>query len=80
MVAKVIRGGTCHVICQYRKSNNKYMNCDKRKNHYILDNMTWIIYMDGQCHKIFLYMVLSGLKKHLNLIETSKNPTVKTQM
>ena len=40
MVAKVIRGGTCHVICQYRKSNNKYMNCDKRKNHYILDNMT----------------------------------------
>ena len=32
MVEKRIRGGICHAIHQYVKSNNKYMkNCDKNK-------------------------------------------------
>ena len=32
MIEKRIRGGICHAIHRYVKSNNKYMkNCDKNK-------------------------------------------------
>ena len=31
MVEKAIRGGICHVVHQYAKANNKYMN-DLNKN------------------------------------------------
>ena len=40
----------------------------KIKNHHILGIGMQIICMDGQYHKKYLQTVLSGLKKHLNLI------------
>ena len=34
MVEKIIRGGICHAIHRYMKSNNKYMkNYDKNKEY-----------------------------------------------
>ena len=49
MVEKGIRGGICHVIYQYAKTNNKHMkNYDKNKD---LKHWDVKIYMDGQFHK-----------------------------
>ena len=38
MVEKSISGWTCHAIHWHAKADNKYMkDCDKKKNHYILN-------------------------------------------
>ena len=53
MVEKGIRGGICHSIHQYVKSNNKYMkDYDKNKESSYLKNFEMkITYMHKQCHK-----------------------------
>ena len=43
----------------------------KIKNHNILCIRVCIICIDGQCRKNYQYMVLSGLKIHLNSAKTS---------
>ena len=63
MVEKRIRGRICHAIRQYAATNNKYMKkITKRKNHYILSILMQIIYMDGQCLKNYLQIILNGRK------------------
>ena len=65
MIEKGIRRGICHAIPRYAKANNKYMKVyDKNK-----ESSFPIIYTDGQCHKSYMYMILSGLKIFLNLIK-----------
>ena len=55
MVEKGIRGGICHTIDRYGKPNNKYMkNYDRNKESSYLKYCDVRIYMDGQCHKIWL--------------------------
>ena len=43
----------------------------KAKNHHVLSIETEIICMDGHCPKSHPYVVLNGLKKHLNLLKIS---------
>ena len=51
MVEKGMRGGICHAIHWYLKANNKYIKDYDKMNLHILTIGTWIIYIDGQCHK-----------------------------
>ena len=52
MVEKGIREQISHSIYQYAKANNKYMkNYNKKKNFYVFDIGTQMIYMVGQCRK-----------------------------
>ena len=39
-----------------------------------------LIYMDGQCHKSWLKIVLSGLRKYLYLRNVSKKAIIKIEM
>ena len=48
---------------------NAWKIMTKIKNLSIWTIGTYIIFTNGQCHKSSLYMVLSGLKIHLNLIK-----------
>ena len=53
MVEKGIRGGICH-FNQYAKANIKFINITiKIKNHHILNIWMQVIYIVGQCHKVF---------------------------
>ena len=48
MVEKGTRGGICHAIHWYVKTNSKYMKgYDKNKNFHILSIGMWMIYWDG---------------------------------
>ena len=72
MVEKGIRGGICHAIHRYAKTNNKYM---KNYNKNIELSYSCIkmqkICMDEQCFKNYLEMVLNGKKMYLNLMKSS---------
>ena len=54
MVEKGIREGIRHSICQYVKTNNKYMkDYNKKKNRHVLNIRMQIIYVVGKCRKSF---------------------------
>lgn len=72
IVQKGIGGGICQAI-------HHTWNITGRKNQYSLSIGMWIIYTDGQCHRSFPKMILSGLKIYLNLVkilQTSINKIV----
>ena len=49
------------------------------KNLWILSIGEQIVYMDGQCHKSCLQMVLSGFKIHPNLLKISEKAAKKVE-
>ena len=54
---------------RYVKASNKYMkNYEKNKEPSYLKWWHKIICIDGQRHKSYSKLIVSGLKKHLNLI------------
>ena len=68
MVEKDIIGGKCDAIHRYVKTSNKYMK-DYNKNK----ESSYVKYWDtndlyGWLMLQLLYVIFSGLKKHLNLI------------
>ena len=73
MVGKGIRGGICHTINQYAKTN-KYMR-DYNENIESSYFKYWFVnnlYGWAMSQKLLdLYMVLSGLKVKLNLVKVS---------
>ena len=63
MVEKGIRGGICHEIHRYAKTNNKYLkNRDKKKNDHIFSIQMQTIYNDMQYFKNCQQMVFNGKK------------------
>ena len=74
MVGKGIRGGICHTINRYAKTNNKYMR-DYNENIESSYFKYWFVnnlYGWAMSQKLLdLYMVLSGLKIKLNLVKVS---------
>ena len=50
---------------------NPYKNMIKIKNDHILSIGMQITYMDGQCHKTCLAVILSSMKIDLNLLMVS---------
>ena len=63
MVEKGIRGGICHEIHRYAKTNNKYLkNRDQKKNDHIFSIQMQTIYTDMQYFKNCQQMVLNGKK------------------
>ena len=72
MVEKGIRGGICHAIYRFAKSNNKYMkNYNKNIESSYLMYLDIKTCMDGQCSKNYLQMVLNEKKIYLNLMKSS---------
>ena len=70
MVEKGTKGGIGHAIRRYGKANNKYMkNYDKNKESCI---QVQVIYIDGQCLKNCLQVVLNEKKAFINLMKTSQ--------
>ena len=68
MVEKGIRAGISH---RYPTANNKDVEYyAKNKDSLYLKFLTYITYMDGECRKSCLEMVLSGLEINLNLVKT----------
>ena len=60
MVEKGARGGICDSICQFAKTNDKYMtDDDKNKESSCLQYEMKIIYMVRQCRKILQEVILS---------------------
>ena len=55
MIEKGIRGGICHSVYRHAKANNEYMKIYDKNNE-----ASYIIYMDIQCLKNYLLMVLNG--------------------
>ena len=53
MVEKDIRGGVCHSIFQYAKTNKRHMKIYDKNNLLIFSIGMLIIYMVGQCHENF---------------------------
>ena len=66
MIEKRNKVATCHTIYRYAQT---MMNI---RNYHILAIRTSIIYMDEECLRGFLLMVLSGLKNHFNLMNISQ--------
>ena len=60
MIEKEIRDRICHVIHRHVKANNKYM-----KNYDKNIELSYNMYLDGQCLKNYLQMILNGWKSHL---------------
>ena len=71
MVEKGIKGGICRVIHQYMKTNNKYMKDYDKNKEWLYLKYFFLIHMDGQCCKSYHLVILSGLKKYLNLMKIS---------
>ena len=72
LVEKGIRGGICHAIHRYAKANNKYMkDYDKNKESSYLKYCDVNNLYGWATPQQLLYMVLSWLKIHLNLIKVS---------
>ena len=69
MVEKGIKGEVCRA--------NTII---KIRNHNISGTGMEIIYIDGQCQKSCLQIVLSRLKIHLNLIKILQKTTIKIVM
>ena len=65
MIEKRNKVATCHTIYRYVQT---MMNT---KNYHILAIRTSIIYMDEECLRGFLLMVLNWLKNHFNLMNIS---------
>ena len=72
MVEKGNRGRMYHSICPYARANNKYIkDYDKNKESSYILYWDELSYMDGQCHKSFQQIILSGSKMLLNLMKIS---------
>ena len=85
IVEEGIRGGTCHAKHQYLTANNKYMKeyIKGNESSYVmyLDVFSCIVmYLDGQCFKKYLLMVLNGKnisKFNKSFIETIMKIVIK---
>ena len=52
VIENTIRDDVYHTICRHVKANNKRMaDYDKNKKSSYLNDGTWIICVDGKCHK-----------------------------
>ena len=60
MIEKGIRDRICHTIHRHVKANNKYV-----KNYDKNIELSYNMYLDGQCLKNYLQMILTGWKSHL---------------
>ena len=78
MLEKVIRGGICHSIYQYAKTNNKYMkDYDKNKESSYFQYWDVNNLMVAQCRKSFQKIIFRRSKIRLSFMKVSQKTIMK---